>query len=123
MYCYLQVNLRKFRVLLFLPFAVSYILFGLSLNHNHYNNSYYDRNDPRHCLVRNCLIKAEQVVKINQPEKSTASNSPSANSLLLETIFCVTELNRLVARHGHLMSILVIAYSPPAFFHNRASPI
>ena|GEM_PF-4792968 len=123
MYCYLQMNLRMFRVLLLLPFAVSHFLFCFSLDHNHYNNSCYDQNDPRHYFATYHLIPAKQIAKVKQAVGSAVSDSPSTDAILFEALPRVAAPSHPVALHRHVMAFSAMTYNPPALFPNRASPV
>ncbi|MBJ6726928.1 hypothetical protein [Geomesophilobacter sediminis] len=66
MYCILLMRLNKCRALLLLPFLVLQILVGVSGNHQHVANSYYDRHDPRHSFTTVNLARIKKAQTAHQ---------------------------------------------------------
>jgi len=122
-YCYLQMNLHMYRVLLLLPCMVFHFLFVFSLNHHHYNYSYYDNDDPLHHFIKNYSLQAEQITKVEQTTKNTIPVLPALGPALIEAFSFMAELDYPGSRHDYLMPSATMPCPPPALFHNRASPV
>jgi hypothetical protein len=119
-YCYLQINLHKYRLLLLLPFVVTHCIFYLSLNYPLDDSSFSCKEAPLHYYINPPSIEVLQVAKVRQIPKSVASSAPLAH----DTVRVVHQPPPpFVVEQSYVPSRSVTAYDPPALFPTRASPV
>ena len=121
MYCYLQINMHKFRVLLLLPFVVSHFIFYFSLHSPLDGNGASFQKAPLQYNT-NPSIQALQLAKVKEVPKSSCSSShPFADDLFLAANLS-KKLLRTVTGYGNMLSRTVTSYNTPTLFPTRASP-
>jgi len=120
-YCYLQVTLHKFRILLLLPYVVTHCLFYLSLHFPLDDSTCSFKDAPLHYSVSNPPTVFLQVARAKQVPKSVAFSEPLADDPVSAVLQAPIPV--LAERHGYLPSPSVSAYHPPALFPTRASPV
>jgi len=120
-YCYLQINLRKFRMFLLLPYVVSHCIFYLSLHFPLDDTTRSFKDAPLHFTVNNPPVVFLQVARVKQVSKSVAFSEPVADDLV--RIVLQAPKPTAVTGYGYLPSPSVSAYQPPALFPTRASPV
>ena len=120
MYCYLQINLHKFRMLLLLPFVVSHCLFYLCLHYPLDDNTRSFKDAPTHYRCTSPAIESLQIARVKQIPKSIASSQPLTDDLV--RVVYQAPVRSVFARRSYVPSPSVTAFNPPALFPTRASP-
>jgi len=118
-YCYLQINLHKFRTLLFLPFLVAHCLFYLSLHYPLGDISCSLKEAPLHYAVHPPSIEVLQVAKVKQAPKTVSYPVPLADRPVKVAQRAAEPAE---VEHGYAPASSVTAFIPPALFPSRASP-
>ena len=122
MYCYLQINMHEFRVLLLLPFVAAHFLFYFMLPAPPDVGRYCFKKPPLRYLIVNPSLIALQAAKVKHSSKScSAAASPARDTLSAEAKRAL-ELVRIVIGHRYLASRVAAAFNPATLFPTRASP-
>lgn len=120
-YCYLQIKMHKFRILLLIPFMVSLCLSYFS-QHAPLDNSKSFKNAPLISSLQSTSLEALQFAKVKQFSKAAPTGSPGPDALVHDSTHS-PEPVRIIVGKRYLLSHSGSSFQQPALFPNRASPV